>query len=60
MKEITFQISYDKEMDAKKVVILENGVVSTASYYHTETDDGEAIVVSTVDWYGVDLDALYR
>ena len=60
MKAITFQIGYDKEMDSKKVTILEDGIVSTSSYYHKDIDDGSAIAISTAEWYGVDLNTLYE
>lgn len=60
MKEITFQISYNKQMDAKQVTILEDGIVRTSSYYHKDTDDGVAIAISDAEWYGVDLDTLYK
>ena len=60
MKEITFQIGYDEQMDSKKVTILEDGIVSTSSYYHADTDDGVAITISAVEWYGVDLNTLYE
>ena len=60
MKEITFQISQDEEMDAKKVAILEDGIVTTSTFYHNYTDDGVAITISAVEWYGVDLNTLYE
>ena len=60
MKAITFQISYDKQMDSKKVTILEDGIVATSSYYNKDVDDGVAITISTVEWYGVNLNTLYE
>ena len=60
MKEITFKIGYDKEMDCDKVTILEDGVVATSSYYHKGTDYGVMLVCTAVDWYGVDLNTLYE
>lgn len=60
MKEITFRIEHDIERDCEKVTILEDGVITSAAYYHKDTDDGKMITCSTVDWYGVDLDTLYE